>query len=155
MGIEIERKYLIDKQKLINLKNGINIKQGYINTTDNTVVRLRIKGAKGFLTIKGENKGATRLEFEYEIPLEEANEMLEKLCSKPIIEKTRYEISYESHLWEVDIFYGDNEGLIIAEVELKDENETIILPPWIKKDVTGDIKYYNNQLMKNPYKNWI
>lgn len=153
MAIEIERKYLVDLEKL-TLKNGLNIKQGYIETANNTVVRVRVKGSKGFLTIKGENSGASRLEFEYEIPLDEANEMLQKLCSGPIIDKTRYEIKYENHLWEVDLFYGENEGLVIAEVELEDENEEVILPTWVKQEVTGDIKYYNNQLMKNPYKNW-
>lgn len=153
MAIEIERKYLVDLEKL-TLKNGLNIKQGYIETVNNTVVRVRVKGSKGFLTIKGENSGASRLEFEYEIPLDEANEMLQKLCSGPIIDKTRYEIKYENHLWEVDLFYGENEGLVIAEVELEDENEEVILPTWVKQEVTGDIKYYNNQLMKNPYKNW-
>jgi len=153
MAIEIERKYLVDLEAIV-LESGCDIKQGYIKTADNTVVRVRIKGKKGFLTIKGENVGASRLEFEYEIPLEEADEMLQKLCSKPIIDKTRYEIQHENHLWEVDVFYADNDGLVVAEVELEDENEEISLPSWIKEEVTGDIKYYNNQLMKNPYKNW-
>jgi len=153
MALEIERKFLVDLDKL-DLQDGIGIKQGYIKTSTNTVVRARIKGAKGFLTIKGENVGASRLEFEYEIPVSEANEMLEKLCSKPIIDKTRYEINYKNHLWEVDVFYGDNEGLVVAEVELQSENEEVVLPSWIKQEVTGDIKYYNNQLMENPYKNW-
>ena len=153
MAIEIERKYLVDLENVV-LQNGIDIKQGYIKTADNTVVRVRIKGKKGFLTIKGENVGASRLEFEYEIPLEEADEMLEKLCSNPIIDKTRYEIQHENHLWELDVFYGENDGLVVAEVELEDENEKISLPSWVKEEVTGDIKYYNNQLMKNPYKNW-
>jgi len=154
MAIEIERKYLINLEELGHLENGLDIKQGYIQTKDNTVVRVRTKGTKAYLTIKGENVGASRLEFEYEIPFEEANEMLEKLCSKPIIDKTRYLIKYENHLWEVDIFYGDNQGLVIAEVELEDENEKIILPSWIKEEVTGDIKYYNNNLLKYPYKDW-
>lgn len=153
MALEIERKFLINKE-LIIFENGINIKQGYIQTSNNTVVRVRVKGSKAFLTIKGENKGSTRLEFEYEIPLDEANEMLEKLCSKPIIDKTRYEIKHANHLWEVDVFYGDNEGLIIAEVELSSEDEKVILPSWIKKEVTSDTRYYNNQLIHNPYKLW-
>lgn len=153
MAVEIERKFLIYKEK-ITLENGCDIKQGYIKTANETVVRVRIKGLKAFLTIKGENKGASRLEFEYEIPLDEANEMLQKLCSKPIIDKTRYEIKHENHLWEVDVFYGDNDGLVVAEVELSKEDEKVSLPSWIKKEVTGDIKYYNNQLIKNPYKLW-
>ncbi len=154
MALEIERKFLVDLNKLGNLANGIEIKQGYINTADNTVVRVRIKGKKTYLTIKGENNAATRLEFEYEIPYEDGIEMLEKLCLKPIIDKTRYEINYDKHLWEIDVFYGENNGLVIAEVELEDENEELTLPTWITKEVTTDIRYYNNQLMKNPFKNW-
>lgn len=153
MGVEIERKFLVDVEAL-ELKNPITIKQGYIQTADNTVVRARIKGSKGYLTIKGQNVGATRLEFEYEIPVDEANEMLEKLCLQPIIDKSRYEIMYGKHLWEIDIFYGNNEGLVIAEVELESEDEAFELPAWVKEEVTGEIQYYNNQLMKNPYKNW-
>lgn len=154
MALEIERKYLVDWDKIPALENGIDIKQGYIKTSDDAVVRVRTKDKKAFLTIKGKNSGTTRLEFEYEIPVEEAEEMLEKLCLKPMIDKTRYEIMYKNHLWELDIFYGDNNGLIVAEVELDDENENIELPIWILKEVTGDIKYYNNNLMKYPYKEW-
>ena len=95
-----------------------------------------------------------RLEFEYEIPLDEANEMLDKLCQKPIIDKTRYLIEYENYTWELDIFYGENEGLVVVEVELNSEDETIKLPSWIKEEVTTDVRYYNSNLMKNPYKNW-
>lgn len=153
MALEIERKFLVDLNKVV-LENGLDIKQGYIKTIDNRVVRVRIKGLKAFLTIKSENSGMKRLEFEYEIPVEEANEMLEKVCDRPIIDKTRYEIKHENHLWEVDVFYGDNDGLVIAEVELKDENEEVILPTWVKNEVTQETKYYNNQLMQNPYKNW-
>lgn len=153
MALEIERKYLIDITKL-DLKNGCDIKQGYIQTVDNTVVRVRIKGDKAYLTIKGENVGATRLEFEYPIAIDEAEEMLEKLCSKQIIDKTRYEIQIGADTWEIDIFYGDNEGLVIAELELEKEDYKISLPSWIKEEVTGNIKYYNNQLIQNPYKNW-
>lgn len=154
MAIEIERKFLVDLEELGELKDGQDIKQGYIKTVDNTVVRVRVKGDKGFLTIKGENVGVSRLEFEYEIPLDEANEMLEKLCSKPIIDKTRYIIKYKNHFWELDVFYGDNEGLVVAEVELESEDEEIKPPSWVRQEVTGDIRYYNNNLMKEPYKVW-
>ena len=154
MALEIERKYLIDLEKLGILKNANRIKQGYITTNKNAVVRVRVKNDKGYLTIKGSNIGVSRLEFEYEIPLVEANEMLDKLCKKPIIDKDRYIIDLHNHIWEVDIFYGDNEGLVIAEVELKDENEYIELPLWIKEEVTGDIKYYNSNLMSYPYNKW-
>lgn len=154
MAIEIEKKYLIDLDKLNHLENGIEIKQGYIETKDKTAVRVRIKGKKAFLTIKSKNDGISRLEFEYSIPVDEAKEMLEKLCKKPLIEKTRYEIVYDKHTWEIDIFYGDNDGLVVAEVELSSEDEEVTLPPWIKQEVTDDTRYYNSNLMNHPYKNW-
>ena len=154
MAVEIERKYLIDSEKLGTLKNANRIKQGYITTNKDAVVRVRVKNDKGYLTIKSSNIGASRLEFEYEIPLVEANEMLDKLCQKPIIDKNRYIVDFANHIWEIDIFYGDNEGLVIAEVELEDENEHIELPLWIKEEVTGDVKYYNSNLMSYPYNKW-
>lgn len=154
MAVEIERKYLIDLNQIGTLENGYRIRQGYITTNKDAVVRVRVKNDKGYLTIKGSNIGVSRLEFEYEIPLVEANEMLDKLCQKPIIDKTRYLIDFEKHIWEIDIFYGDNEGLVIAEVELENENEHLKLPLWIKEEVSGDIKYYNSNLMKYPYNQW-
>jgi len=154
MALEIERKYLVDLEKLGTLENGIRIKQAYLSTNKEAVVRVRVKNDKAYLTIKGSNIGVTRLEFEYEIPLDEANEMLDKLCQKPVIDKTRYLINYENHTWELDVFYGENEGLVVVEVELSSEDETIILPSWVKEEVTSDARYYNSNLMKNPYKNW-
>ncbi|MDD2895088.1 MAG: CYTH domain-containing protein [Aliarcobacter sp.] len=154
MALEIERKYLVDLQKIGTLENGSRIKQGYLSTNKEAVVRVRVKNDKAYLTIKGSNIGVTRLEFEYEIPLDEANDMLDKLCQKPVIDKTRYLINYENHTWELDIFYGENEGLVVVEVELSSEDETIILPSWVKEEVTTDARYYNSNLMKNPYKNW-
>ena len=155
MALEIERKYLIDLEKISPLENGIRIKQGYLSTDKNAVVRVRVKNDKAYLTIKGSNSGISRLEFEYEIPVDEANEMLEKLCQKPIIDKTRYIINHENHTWEVDVFYGDNDGLVVAEVELSSEDEVINLPSWIKEEVSHDERYYNSNLMKHPYKDWI
>lgn len=155
MAVEIERKYLIDLEKIGTLENGTRIKQGYLSINKESVVRVRIKNDKGYLTIKGSNNGISRLEFEYEIPYEEANEMLDNLCQKPVIDKNRYIIKYDIHIWEIDIFYGDNEGLVVAEVELKDENEKINLPSWIKKEVSNDNRYFNSNLMKHPYKDWI
>ena len=155
MALEIERKYLIDLEKIGTLENGIRIKQGYLSTNKDAVVRVRVKNDKAYLTIKGSNSGIARLEFEYEIPLNEANEMLEKLCQKPVIDKTRYLIKHDIHTWEVDIFYGDNDGLVVAEVELSSEDEFINLPTWIKEEVTTDARYYNSNLMKHPYKDWI
>ena len=154
MAVEIERKYLIDLEKLGTLKNANRIKQGYITTNKDAVVRVRVKNDKAYLTIKGSNTGIARLEFEYEIPLNEANEMLEKLCQKPVIDKTRYIINHENHTWEVDIFYGDNEGLVVAEVELSSEDEHINLPIWVKEEVSHDDRYFNSNLMKLPFKDW-
>ena len=155
MALEIERKYLIDLGKIGTLENGIRIKQGYLSTDKNAVVRVRVKNDKAYLTIKGANNGISRLEFEYEIPFDEANEMLDNLCKKPLIDKTRYIIKHDIHIWEIDVFYGDNEGLVVAEVELKDENEKINLPSWIKEEVTSDNRYFNSNLMKHPYKDWV
>jgi adenylate cyclase len=154
MALEIERKYLIDLEKIGILENGIRIKQGYLSTDKNAVVRVRIKNDKSYLTIKGSNSGIARLEFEYEIPFDEANEMIEKLCQKPVIDKTRYIINHENHTWEVDVFYGDNDGLVVAEVELSSEDEAINLPLWIKEEVSHDDRYYNSNLMKHPFKDW-
>ena len=154
MALEIERKYLIDLEKISPLENGIRIKQGYLSTNKDAVVRVRVKNDKAYLTIKGSNSGIARLEFEYEIPLDEANEMLEKLCQKPVIDKTRYLITHENHTWEVDIFYGDNEGLVVAEVELSSEDEHINLPSWVKEEVSHDDRYFNSNLMKLPFKDW-
>ena len=154
MALEIERKYLVDLEKLGTLENGTRIKQGYLSTNKEAVVRVRVKNDKAYLTIKGSNIGVTRLEFEYEIPLDEANEMLDKLCQKPVIDKTRYLINHENHIWELDIFYGENEGLVVVEVELSSEDETIILPSWVKEEVTTDSRYYNSNLMKHPFKDW-
>lgn len=154
MALEIERKYLVDLEKLGTLENGTRIKQAYLSTNKEAVVRVRVKNDKAYLTIKGSNIGVTRLEFEYEIPLDEANEMLDKLCQKPVIDKTRYLINHENHIWELDIFYGENEGLVVVEVELSSEDETIILPSWVKEEVTTDARYYNSNLMKHPFKDW-
>ena len=154
MALEIERKYLIDLEKISPLENGIRIKQGYLSTNKDAVVRVRVKNDKAYLTIKGSNSGIARLEYEYEIPLIEANEMLEKLCQKPVIDKTRYIINHENHTWEVDVFYGDNEGLVVAEVELSSEDEHINLPIWVKEEVSHDDRYFNSNLMKLPFKDW-
>ena len=154
MAVEIERKFLIDTNKLPTLKNGYQIKQGYIQTVDHTTVRVRIKDKDAFLTIKGKSEGATRLEFEYPIPLNDANEMLENLCNTSVIDKTRYLVKYEGHTWEVDIFEGENKGLVIAEIELKSEDEVFTLPDWVTKEVTNDIRYFNSNLIENPYLNW-
>jgi len=154
MGIEIERKFLIDETKLPTLKNGYTIKQGYIQTVDHTTVRIRVRDKEAFLTIKGKNQGASRLEFEYSIPLSDAQEMLKSLCHTSLIEKTRYLVEHKGHTWEIDIFEGSNQGLIIAEIELESEDEDFSLPKWVSEEVTDDVKYFNANLVERPYRDW-
>jgi adenylate cyclase len=156
MPTEIERKYLINLEEIDLPKKGVLIKQGFIpvSSETKTVVRVRIKGSEAFLTIKGGNIGATRLEFEYQIPFDDAEEMLANLCLKPLIEKTRFELNIERHCWEVDVFHGENNGLVIAEIELSEEGEEFALPTWIAKEVTDDPKYYNSNLLEHPYNLW-
>lgn len=154
MAKEIERKFLVDMSFVNELTDGKRISQGYIETSDKTVVRARIKGDEAFLTLKGAVKRFTCSEFEYQIPLADAEEIIDELCSGGTIDKTRYEVAHGSHTWEVDVFHGKNEGLVVAEVELQDEAENIELPKWVTKEVTGDIKYFNVSLLKHPYSKW-
>jgi adenylate cyclase len=155
MGLEIERKFLVKNIDFLNKIEGVKFSQGYIPSEGNTGVRIRIAGVKGFITLKSDIKGAkVRQEFEYEIPAADAEEMLESFCRKPLIEKYRYNIEYSGLIWEVDIFEGDNKGLIVAEVELESEDQKVNLPDWIACEVTGDKKYQNSQLGINPYCNW-
>ena len=153
MAKEIERKYLVKGNQWKTLAQGMVYRQGYIPTVGKQTVRVRIVGNQGYLTIKGENVGATRSEFEYPIPVEDAAEMLNTLCDRPLIEKTRYKIPQGDLVWEVDEFAGENAGLVIAEVELQEENQQIELPEWIEGQVT-DPKYYNSNLAKHPYSKW-
>lgn len=131
------------------------ITQGYLSSVPERTVRVRVKGDKGFITIKGigNASGASRFEWEKEIPVEDVKALLE-ICEPGVIDKTRYLVKVGPHTFEVDEFYGDNEGLTVAEVELSDENEAFDKPSWLGEEVTGDAKYYNSMLMKNPYKNW-
>lgn len=154
MGLEIERKFLLKNDKWRKkVKQEIQIKQGYLNSNKKRTVRIRIADNTGFITVKGKTKQATRKEFEYEIPIEDAKELL-KLCKKPIVEKTRYLIEYKKKTWEIDEFYGVNQGLVVAEIELEDENEEISIPKWIGKEVTLDARYYNSSLIENPFSKW-
>jgi CYTH domain-containing protein len=156
MSLEIERKFLIRNFsfKTESFKKKY-IKQGYLNTDKNRTVRVRVSDTTAFLTIKGKSntKGTTRFEWEKEIPLSEAEELL-VLCEPSIIEKYRYLIKRGTHTFEVDEFLGDNLGLIIAEIELTSENETYEKPSWLAKEVTGELKYYNSNLSKFPFKDW-
>lgn len=154
MANEIERKFLVKGDGWRSLASGTEYRQGYIPTKNGSSVRVRIAGDRGFLTVKGPTKGISRLEFEYPIPVEDARTMLEELCERPQIEKTRYKIELNSLTWEIDEFSGDNQGLIVAEVELTDENQTIQLPEWIDKEVSGDSRYFNINLVKHPFSQW-
>jgi adenylate cyclase len=154
MGKEIERKFLVTSQEFKGLAEGVYIHQGFLNTDKERVVRVRIYGDRAFLTVKGITKGATRAEFEYEIPPLDAEAMLSDLCEKPTIEKHRYSIDLGPHTWEVDEFHGENEGLVIAEIELTKEEEEFEKPSWIGPEVTSDPRYFNANLVNNPYKNW-
>lgn len=146
---EIERKYLVDKTLWKSIEKGSpkTIKQGYLSKSIESTVRVRIKGTKGYLTIKGKTEGISRDEYEYEIPLDEAQEMLKKFCPK-FIDKDRYEINIKGHVWEVDVFAGNLEGLILAEIELQDESESFHLPDWVTEDVSEDANYYNAVLIE-------
>lgn len=154
--IEIERKFLVKSEDFKpQATNKIRIVQGFLNTDPERTVRIRIKGEKGFITVKGKSNasGTTRFEWEKEILLNEAEQLLER-CEKGILEKTRYEIPLGYHVFEVDEFLGNNQGLSVAEIELKSENETFEKPDWLGKEVTGEIKYYNSQLSKKPFNMW-
>ena len=152
MGVEIERKFKV-KEHFRPTGVGIEMAQGYLSRDPRRTVRIRIAGIQGFLTIKGETCGATRSEYEYEIPAEEARELL-ALCDTPLVEKTRYVEMFCGKRWEVDIFHGANEGLRVAEIELAAEAEEFALPDWAGAEVTGVERYYNASLIAHPYCRW-
>ena len=155
MAQEIERKFLV-KGDFKNLaKKETRITQGYLSSVPERTVRVRVKGDKGFITIKGigNESGASRYEWEKEIATDEVKELL-KICEPGVIDKTRFLVEAGEHTYEVDEFYGENEGLIVAEVELSSEDEKFTKPEWLGEEVTGDVKYYNSMLMKNPYTKW-
>ncbi len=154
MSVEIERKFLLKGDGWRALGTGIPYRQGYLSTVPGRSVRVRLVRDKGYLTIKGIAVGATRAEYEYEIPAEDASEMLTNLCERPLIEKVRYRVEHHGLTWEIDEFDGDNAGLIVAEVELDAEDQAISLPDWVGKEVTGDPRYYNASLIANPYTRW-
>lgn len=154
MPLEIERKFLVDKTKWTAPAEGTTVRQGYLPGEGSPLlVRIRRQNEKAFLTLKGRNNGITRAEYEYEIPAAEADELL-TLCKRPLIEKTRYLIPFDGHTWEVDVFAGENEGLILAEIELQDENESFVKPDWLGQEVSADSRYYNSNLAENPYADW-
>jgi CYTH domain-containing protein len=153
MGIEIERKFLLRNNDWRPLGVPVHYAQGYLVADGQRTVRVRVAGKQGFLTIKGKSQGISRNEYEYEIPAAEAMEMFQ-LCAIPVIEKYRTRVLYEGKIWEVDEFEGPNKGLIMAEIELKSEDETFAVPPWIGQEVTGDFRYFNFYLAQNPFNNW-
>lgn len=155
MGQEIERKYLVDRNKWqqIDKPTGQLYRQGYLLTDPIKTIRVRQTPEKGFLTIKGLSIGATRPEYEYEIPLDEAKELLDNFSISEL-SKFRYKLIVDNKIWEVDEFLGDNSGLIVAEIELTSEDENFSIPAWVDREVTGQEKYYNSNLTIEPYKNW-
>lgn len=156
MAQEIERKFLVTsetyKAEAFSKKR---IVQGFLNTHPERTVRVRIKGNKGYITVKGKSNkaGTTRFEWERELEVPEAESLL-KLCEEGVIEKTRYEVKAENHIFEIDEFFGNNQGLTVAEIELSEENESFMKPSWLGKEVTGEVKYYNSALSKKPFRNW-
>jgi adenylate cyclase len=154
MATEIEHKFLVKNNHWeTNSQKQYHIKQGYLSTDPKRTVRVRIKNDKGFLTIKSGQVGTTRSEFEYPLPLADAEALL-LLCDQPIIDKIRHEVHHEGFTWEIDVFRGQNHGLIVAEIELEEENQTFILPEWVGQEVTQDIRYYNSHLMRLPFCDW-
>lgn len=155
MGLEIERKYLVNQEKwqLLEQPQGEYYRQGYLLTDPSKTIRVRQTTKQGFLTIKGISVGAVRAEYEYEIPYQEAAELLDQFATAEI-SKIRYKIQVDGKLWEIDEFLGDNAGLMVAEIELNSEDEEFALPDWVDVEVTGDEKYYNSSLTINPYKRW-
>lgn len=154
MAAEIERKFLIHKDLWQPKDAGVRIRQGYLSLDPERTVRVRIKGDKGFLTVKGKNHGIARAEFEYEIPVSEAENLLDELCLKPQIDKVRYIENIAGQTWEIDVFSSDNAGLIVAEAELSAVDAELDLPEWIAEDVSEDARYFNSNLIQHPYSKW-
>jgi CYTH domain-containing protein len=154
MGIEIERKFLLKGSEWKKLTEGVVYRQGYISSDKEKTVRIRTVGDVGYLTIKGASKGAVRMEYEYEIPVQDALVMLEKLCQPPVIEKKRYCVRYKGFIWEIDEFFKENEGLVVAEIELEDEHQSFEKPGWVGEEVTEDSRYFNANLARHPYSSW-
>jgi len=155
MALEIEKKFLVTGDFKKESTKATRITQGYLSSVPERTVRVRIKGDKGYITVKGigSASGATRYEWEKEIPVPEVEQLL-AICEPGVIDKTRHLVVSGKHTFEVDVFYGENEGLVLAEVELSSEDEAFVKPGWLGREVTGDTRYYNSMLMKNPYKRW-
>lgn len=154
MGVEIERKFLVAGEGWRAQGEPVLLRQGYLSSHAERTVRVRIEGGRGVLTIKSKNVGAARGEWEYEIPVAEAAEMLDGLCERPLIEKYRRRIPFGGFVWEVDEFLGENAGLVVAEIELPAEDTVFDKPDWAGEEVTHDLRYLNSRLIKQPYSTW-
>ncbi|MBF0143389.1 MAG: CYTH domain-containing protein [Magnetococcales bacterium] len=154
MGIEIERRFLAQGDLWRTGAVGVVYRQGFLSTVKERVVRVRLAGNVGSLTIKGLARGFTRAEFNYPLPTADAVEMLDTLCERPLIEKIRHTITFGGVTWEVDEFLGENAGLVIAEVELAEENQDFALPPWVGREVSGESRYFNANLVRMPFSRW-
>ena len=154
MGVEIERKFLLVGEGWRALGRPILLRQGYLSSDPERVVRVRVEGDRAYMTVKGRSVGATRGEWEYPIPMADANELLERLCQQPIIEKFRRKIVFAGNVWEVDEFLGVNQGLVLAEIELGSEDQPFDKPEWIGADVTHDKRYFNSNLVRQPFSSW-
>lgn len=155
MATEIERKFLVLSDTWrSHVTRATRYRQGYLGSAETSSVRVRVSDTNAYLNIKGATVGVTRLEYEYPIPSADAHEMLDRLCRKPLIEKTRHLVDHAGHCWEIDVFEGDNAGLIVAEIELKAEDELFVRPDWLGKEVSDDTRYYNVSLVTQPYKTW-
>lgn len=150
MAVEVERKFLVTSQAWREGAQACAIRQGYLCLGDETTVRIRVAGPTAFITVKSKTEGISRAEYEYQIPLADAEAMLRDLCARPLIEKTRYSLTYAGKLWTVDVFGGDNAGLVVAEVELEHPDEPLSLPPWVGTEVTADPRYRNSSLVSAP-----
>ena len=152
MGVEIERKFTV-RADFCPQVAGTEMAQGYLSRDPQRTVRVRLAGGRGYLTVKGETRGMVRAEYEYEIPPSDARAML-ALCDPPLVEKTRYVMDAAGRRWEVDVFHGANDGLVVAEVELPSETAEVTLPAWVEREVTGEKRYYNSSLIVHPYHSW-
>lgn len=154
MAKEIERKFLVKGRDWQTQGQGTRLVQGYLSSAAERTVRVRIEGEHATLNIKGKTEGATRNEWEYPIPVSEAEDLLSGLCEQPLIDKIRYRIPYAGVVWEVDEFFGENTGLVVAEIELESEDQAFEKPDWVAEEVTHDVRYFNANLIKHPYRSW-
>ncbi|ASK33519.1 CYTH domain-containing protein [Alloalcanivorax mobilis] len=154
MGVEIERKFLVTDQTFLDPLPGERLVQGYLSHQPRATVRVRIHGEQAWLTLKGENNGARRREFEYPVPVDDARTLLAEMCGAGVIDKTRYRVPCDGLVWEVDVFHGDNQGLVVAELELEHEDQPFQRPAWLGDEVTDDARYYNSALSQMPYVRW-